>query len=167
MDGETIKRMISDLEILGALQAEPHPGSHANAMVELGADYLLASSPRQPVPADLKAKVLARVESEPARVTTDIDGRVTEINPAFSEMCGFSFPEIRGLKPGALLQGAKTDPKAVEVIREAVRNRYPCVSEMINYHKNGSAYRVHIEIEPLRDGAGEVVGFRATETKLA
>lgn len=167
MDGDTIKRMISDLEILGALQSEPHPGSRSHELMELGADYLLASSPRQPVPEGLKARILARVESEPARVTTDIDGRVTEINPAFSAMCGFSFPEIRGLKPGALLQGALTDPKAIEVIREAVRNRFPCVSEMINYHKNGSAYRVHIEIEPLRDEAGEVVGFQATETKLS
>lgn len=166
MDSETIKRMIADLEILGALQTGPHPGSHQDNLMELGADFLLASSPRQPVPGDLKAKVLERVDSTPARVTTDIEGRVTSINPAFSGMCGFSFAEIRGRKPGSLLQGEKTDPRSVEVIREAVRQRMPCVSEMINYHKDGSAYQVHIEIEPLRDETGEVVGFQATETKL-
>ncbi|MFZ4778770.1 MAG: PAS domain-containing protein [Terrimicrobiaceae bacterium] len=158
--------MIADLEILGALQTGPHPGERPEMLIELGADFLLASSPRLQVPRDLKSKVLARVESEPARVTTDIDGRVTSINPAFSGLCGFSFSEIRGRKPGSLLQGEQTDPGAVELIREAVRNRRPCVSEMINYHKDGSAYRVHIEIEPLRDEAGEVVGFQATETKL-
>jgi hypothetical protein len=37
---------------------------------------------------------------------------------------------------------------------------------MVNYHKDGSSYRVRIEIEPLCDEAGDVTGFQAVETKL-
>jgi PAS domain S-box-containing protein len=134
--------------------------------VELGTDYLVACSPRLPAPESLKSKVLSRIESEPARVTTDAGGCITAINPAFSGLCGYSFDEIRGKKPGSFLQGEETDPKAVEWIRESVRNGKACVTEMINYHKNGARYLVRLEIEPLLDEAGKITGFHAIETKL-
>lgn len=170
MDHDTFSRMISDLQNLGALDDFP---AHApdqlpdSTLVELGADYLIASSPRRIPPASVRLRVLSRISSEPARVTTDPEGRITAINPAFSGLCGFAFSEVCGKKPGSFLQGEATDPAAVDVIRQAVRSGSPCVSELVNYHKDGTAYRVRIEIEPLRDPAGTLTGFRATETKLA
>ncbi len=111
-------------------------------------------------------RILARIDGEPARVTTDLEGHITSINPAFSSLCGFSFGDIEGKKPGEFLQGAETDPAAVDVIRQAVRSRTSCTAELVNYHKNGGRYRVRIEVEPLRDGMGNVVGFSAAERKV-
>jgi len=165
MDQETLLRMISDLENLGALDgANDIPEA---TLVELGADYMIASSPRKEAPATLRERLFARIADEPARVTTDAQGRITAINPAFSSLCGFSFSEVSGKKPGSFLQGKKTDPAAVEVIRQAVLSGGSCVTELINYHKNGNPYRVRIAIEPLRDSHGNLRGFRATETKLS
>jgi PAS domain-containing protein len=53
-------------------------------------------------------RVIGRIASEPARVRTDAHGHVTQINPAFSGLCGYTFEEIRGRKPGSLLQGLET-----------------------------------------------------------
>lgn len=156
--------MISDLENLGAWTGE-EPQRIPN-VVELGADYLLASSPRRPAPAALRERLAARIAHEPAHVETDLKGCITGINPAFSKLCGFSFSEICGKKPGAFLQGAETDPAAVESIREAVRTHSSCVTELVNYHKDGSPYRVRIEIQTVRDAGGHPTGFAATETKL-
>lgn len=114
----------------------------------------------------LLSRVFARIEGEPARVTTDLEGHITSINPAFSSLCGFSFGEIEGKKPGQFLQGTETDPGAVDTIRQAVRARASCTTELVNYHKNGGRYRVRIEVEPLRDGMGNVVGFSAAERKI-
>lgn len=109
---------------------------------------------------------LARIDAEPARVRTDAFGRVTAINPAFSALCGFRFDEIQGLKPGSLLQGQETTDESILVIREAIRNHLPCSLEMINYHKDKSPYRVHIQIQPLFKDSGELEGFEAIEQKL-
>ncbi len=162
--------MISDLENIGALDEAPNRTSHdtpESTLVELGADYLIASSPRRAVPGAVRERLLAQIAAEPARVTTDADGRITAINPAFSGLCGFTFSEVCGKKPGSFLQGKETEPAAVDVIRQAVRSGSSCVTELLNYHKNGIPYRVRIEVEPLRDPDGNLTGFRATETKLS
>lgn len=156
--------MIADLESIGAV--EKGPSGAVSPVIELGADYMVASSPRLSPPSDLLSPVLSRIESEPARVHTDADGRVVEINPAFSRLCGFSFEEIRGRKPGSLLQGPDTEADCVDTIRQAVKNGVGCETEMYNYHKDGSRYRVHITVKPVRDEEGRLVGFCATEIKL-
>lgn len=165
MEWDKLERMIADLESFGA--AENLPDSSSTPQIrELGADFLIASSPRREAPEGLFDAVLSRIDAEPPRVRTDATGRVVEINPAFSGLCGYSFQEIRGRKPGSLLQGPDTEAECIEVIREAVRRGEGCTTEMINYHKDGSRYRVKIEIVPLRGPDGVLTGFQATETKL-
>ncbi len=165
MDLHLIDKMIADLESIGALDTSGHISPEE--VMELGADYIIASSPRMKPPGTLEKRVLARIHDQPARVTTDSSGRILEINPAFSGLCGFSFAEVAGRKPGSFLQGPETDPAAVEVIREAVNRGAGCVTTLVNYHKDGSRYLVRIEIEPLRDDEGRLLGFRATETKIS
>lgn len=167
MDRDTITRMIADLEILGALEDRADSSASIEELCELGADFLLASSPRKAVPDTLHEKVLSRIVAEPPRVETDVEGRVVAINPAFSGLCGYTFQEIRGRKPGSMLQGEGTEPAQVEKIRAAVRKGENVVAEMVNYHKNGTPYRVKIQIDPLRDDSGVLTGFRAVEQKLA
>jgi len=110
--------------------------------------------------------VLGRISAEPARVRTDAEGRITEINPAFSGLCGYQFEEIRGRKPGSLLQGASTTPESILELREAIRDRKKCCVEMLNYHKNQTTYRVQIDLSPQFNILGELEGFEAVEHKL-
>ena len=110
--------------------------------------------------------VLGRISAEPARVRTDAEGRITEINPAFSGLCGYQFEEIRGRKPGALLQGPETTTESVLALRNAIRSRQGCSVEMVNYHKNQTTYRVQIDLSPQFNILGELEGFEAVEHKL-
>ncbi len=119
-----------------------------------------------PPPDALRDRVLQRIDAEPPRVETDAEGRIVAINPAFTGLCGYSFSEVRGRKPGSLLQGPETDPAAIDVLRQGIRQGQACTTRMVNYHKNGSTYRVEIAIEPIRDDSGTVTGFRAVERKL-
>lgn len=114
----------------------------------------------------LLKKVLARIETEPARVRTDAHGLIVEINPAFTQLCGYHFSEIRGKKPGSMLQGKETTPESIETLRQAIKDRTPCRVEMINYHKNASKYSVLIEFRPLWATSGELEGFEAVERKI-
>jgi len=118
------------------------------------------------VPAGLHARIHQRITAEPARVETDSQGAIVSINPAFTGLCGYTFAEIQGRKPGSFLQGANTDPKSVAVLRQAVKKGRGCNVEIINYHKNGSAYLVHIAMETIHDENGDLTGYRAAETRL-
>jgi len=116
-------------------------------------------------PAHLKQAVLSRIEMEPARVETNREGAIISVNPAFTGLCGYEFSEIKGRKPGSFLQGKKTDPKTTAILRETVKTGKSCRVEIVNYHKDGSPYLVHIAVEPIHHN-GEIIGFRAEETKL-
>jgi PAS domain S-box-containing protein len=110
--------------------------------------------------------VLGRISEEPARVRTDAQGHVIQINPAFSGLCGYTFEEIRGRKPGSLLQGPETTTESVLALRNAIRSRQVCSVEMVNYHKNQTTYRVQIDLAPQFNLLGELEGFEAVEHKL-
>lgn len=98
-----------------------------------------------------------------AVVVTDAAGLVLSIDPAFTEMCGYSLEELRGKKPGDVLQGPATEQEIVEQFREAIREQVPFECTLTNYHKNGSTYRVHIKCDPVFE-RGRLVRFRALET---
>lgn len=119
-----------------------------------------------PAPKRLKSTLMQRIAAEPARVETDAEGRLVAINPAFSGLCGYSFAEVAGKKPGSFLQGSGTDPEAVASLRAAVAAGAPCSVELVNYHKDGHPYRVRILLEPVRNRRGSLTGFRAEEVEI-
>jgi PAS domain S-box-containing protein len=130
-------------------------------------DDLRAPVPGTRAPGELRHLVMEKIDAEPARVETNLKGEIRAINPAFSAMCGYAFAEIRGRKPASFLQGSLTDPTEVARIRKAVHACLPVEADLVNYHKNGSTYRVRISIEPIRNGDGSPSGFRAVETKIS
>jgi PAS domain S-box-containing protein len=108
-----------------------------------------------------------RIEAEPARVFTDEKGEIIAINPAFSNLCGYTFGEIKGKKPGTFLQGPATTPESIAILRTAIQTGTPCVTEVLNYHKDKSVYRVQIELQPWADESSSLKGFMAIERKLS
>lgn len=100
-----------------------------------------------------------------ATVVTDAEGLVLSIDPAFTDICGYTFEELRGRKPGDILQGPATEQEIVEQFREALREQAPFECTITNYHKNGTTYRVHIKCEPVFKGKN-LSGFKAEERKL-
>lgn len=147
--------------------------AHVNTLQETATAAAFAGLDELPVPpAALKNRLLAaagtpRPASEPeALVVTDGAGCVQWVNGAFTDLCGYTLPELRGRKPGPLLQGAETDPAAVARIRTSLRERRPCREALVNYHKDGSPYRVDVLITPLLDDAREPLWFVARERRL-
>lgn len=121
----------------------------------------------------LKARILADLGDAPrpatqpeALVVTAVDGRLEWFNAAFTAMCGYSLEELKGRKPGHVLQGPGTDPVAVARIRESLRARRACRETLVNYHKDGSSYCVDVRIMPVLDDAGQPLWFVAKERLL-
>jgi PAS domain S-box-containing protein len=101
-----------------------------------------------------------------AVIITDKDGRIEWVNDSFVRISGYSLNEVLGKKPGTFLQGANTDPAEVDRIRTSVRDGVSVIAELINYHKSGAPYWIRLEVQPVKDSAGQVTQFIAIETDI-
>jgi PAS domain S-box-containing protein len=99
-------------------------------------------------------------------VICDAQGRVEWINASYERMTGYTTAEMRGQKPGHLLQGAATDPVAAAKMRAAVRLGEACAVEILNYTKLGVPYWVIVDIQPVRDARGQLINFISVQTDI-
>ena len=72
--------------------------------------------------------------------------------PGFTRLCGYTLEELKGRKPGPMLQGPETDPASAEALHLALQNRKPLVQRMVNYHRSGASYVVEIDLRPVSNG---------------
>jgi PAS domain S-box-containing protein len=143
-------------------------------LLDVGAAFTLAAGSGAGVAPSpgLKARISGLIAGRPQRVTPEgmvmcgPDRLVKWVNPAFSEMCGYSLDELRGKSLGPILQGEKTDREVAARMRRAVHENRPCSETILNYHKNGTPYWVEISITPILDDAGQPLWFVAREREL-
>lgn len=147
--------------------------AHVERLTKLGIVMLSARDAEHLTPPpELRNRLLVALESREQQAGPEVlvvagpDCRVQQVNSAFFEMCGYTIDDVRGRKPGEVLQGPETERAAVDRIRGALKERKPCTETLINYHRNGSRYRVRLSITPILDDAGEPLWFVAKERKL-
>jgi PAS domain S-box-containing protein len=88
--------------------------------------------------------------------------RITYVNPAFTRMTGYERDDIVGKTP-RVLQGPKTDRALLTRLRRQLEAEEPFQGETVNYRKDGSEYVLDWSIEPIRDAAGAVTHWVATQ----
>jgi PAS domain S-box-containing protein/diguanylate cyclase (GGDEF)-like protein len=86
------------------------------------------------------------------------DNPIVSVNPAFTELTGYSSAESIG-RNCRFLRGELSDPKATSEIREAIAQGHSVRTEVLNYRKDGAQFWTDLAINPTRDGSGDVVGF--------
>jgi PAS domain S-box-containing protein len=94
------------------------------------------------------------------------DNPLVFVNPAFERTTGYSYDEAVG-RNCRFLQGADTDPAAVERVRELLGREEHGTVTLLNYRKDGSAFWNELSLSPVYDGDGElthVVGIQADVT---
>ena len=62
--------------------------------------------------------------SSEALILTDGQGKITAINKAWVDMCGYTADEVGG-KTCAILQGQETDMEAIAVFNQQIQNKLP------------------------------------------
>jgi len=123
-------------------------------------------SERKRVESELRMKSLVASETDNGVIVTDLEQHIKWVNPGFTRITGYAFDEVVGKKPGDFLQGPDTDKEAIHRLGKAIRNKTRIETDIVNYHKNGSAYILHLEIMPIQDESGEVVEFIALESDV-
>jgi PAS domain S-box-containing protein len=99
-------------------------------------------------------------------VLTDINGKITWVNEAFTDLTEYTIDEAKGKSPGALLQGEKTDENTKRRIGQHLSTEKSFYGEIINYSKSGREYWLELNIDPYYNEEGEHVGFIAVENEI-
>jgi len=87
------------------------------------------------------------------------------VNPAFTELTGYSFDEVAGKDPG-ILQGPKTDQKLLERLREKLDSGETFHGKTVNYHKDGSEFIMEWKIFPITNSEKRTTHFLAFQKAI-
>ena len=87
------------------------------------------------------------------------------VNPAFTELTGYSFDEVAGKDPG-ILQGPKTDQKLLERLREKLDSGETFHGKTVNYRKDGSEFIMEWKIFPIRNSEQRTTHFLAFQKSI-
>lgn len=95
-------------------------------------------------------------------VLTNAEGNVVWINAAFTAMSGYELSDMRGKRPGDMLQGELTTPESKAALARAIRQQIPLTVDIVNYTKSGQPYTSQINIAPIF-GNGVLTHFVAVQ----
>lgn len=93
------------------------------------------------------------------------DNPIVACNEAFIALTGFPREEIIG-RNCRFLRGERTEPEQTAMLREAVAESRPIMVELINYRKDGTAFRNAVMIAPLFDEQGELAYFLGSQMAI-
>ena len=104
---------------------------------------------------------LAMVLSNPRRP----DNPLELVNSAFCDLTGYAEDEIIG-RNCRFLAGAATEQSATEQLRAAIRDRRPVLTEILNYRRDGTAFRNGVMITPVYGPGGDLDWFLGSQLDL-
>lgn len=110
------------------------------------------------------AQIVARTTN--GVILADAQGRVEWVNEGFTRISGYTLDDMRGKKPGHVLQGQATDPETVERIHEQLVHGNGFREELLNYRRDGTPYWVDVEVQPMIAADGGLDGFMGIETDI-
>lgn len=93
-----------------------------------------------------------------AMVITNPDGKVLEINDAFTRITGYSREEIKGLPISILKSGIQAPYFYTQMFKALAEHGY-WQGELWNKRKDGSLYFEKLVITALRNTSGEVSSY--------
>ena len=98
-------------------------------------------------------------------VITDLHGDIIYANPKFTEVCGYSFEEVKGKNPRVLKSGYTSDAE-YKNLWETISSGKKWTGELYNKKKNGEFYWESALIAPVVNKSGEIINYLAIKTDI-
>lgn len=95
----------------------------------------------------------------------DPDMLIISCNAAFIALTGYPREEVVG-RNCRFLRGPDTDPEVSRQLREAIRAGQPTMVEILNYRKDGTAFRNAVMVAPIFDAEGKVEYFLGSQVDV-
>nr|AML79010.1 putative LOV domain-containing protein [Geranium carolinianum] len=97
---------------------------------------------------------------------TKPDCPIIYASSGFFTMTGYSSKEVIG-RNCRFLQGAETDEKEVNKIRDAVKNGKSYCGRLLNYKKDGTPFWNLLTVTPIKDDSGKVIRFIGMQVEVS
>ena len=89
----------------------------------------------------------------------DLPGpRILFVNPAFTQMTGYTAAEAIGRTP-RILQGPRTDKSVLKRLRQNLLQGHSFAGEAVNYRKDGTEFIVEWQVAPIFTPIGKIVSI--------
>lgn len=105
------------------------------------------------------------VRQDQVIIITDLSQTILFATHNILAMTGYRPAELMGKAPN-ILQGVETNADTRATIREAIKQLMPFQAEIINYRKNGTTYKCHVEAQPVFNKKGLHTHFIAFEHEV-
>ena len=103
-----------------------------------------------------------KLQNDTVIVVTNSDLKIVFASRNMIKMNGYNSEEVIGKNP-KMFQGIATDESVASEIRLAIKNRKSFDKVVLNYCKDGSTYKCHIQGHPIFNQKGELTNFIAFE----
>jgi len=127
----------------------------------IGAELVRLDGGTDPFAASVRATRMPMVVSDPRQP----DNPIVFVNDSFCRLTGYPREMIVG-RNCRFLQGPETDPATVARIRAAVQAREPLEIDIRNHRRDGTPFWNRLLMAPVRDQAGEVAYFIASQVDV-
>lgn len=115
---------------------------------------------------DLSKLSTAIDQSSLAVVITDLNGIIEFINPAFTEISGYSAEECLGKKTSMLNSGVQSK-EFYKKLWTTISQGKKWTGELINKMKDGTKYWVLTSVSPIRDFEGKIINYVQMQTDIS
>jgi len=106
------------------------------------------------------------VEQSPVSIMiTDLEGRLTFVNPKFSQITGYTSEEVLGENPRLLKSGIAT-AEAYATLWRTISSGGIWYGELCNKRKNGELYWESASISPILDENGAITSYLAVKEDI-
>jgi len=120
---------------------------------------------RKQLEAKLRLQATALEATVNAILITDLKGVIQWVNPAYTQLTGYSFVESIGQTPH-LIRSGRHNAAFYETLWNTINSGSVWDGEIINRRKDGSEYFEHQSITPVRDERGEISHFIAIKQDI-
>lgn len=96
----------------------------------------------------------------------DAQRRIEWVNPAFEDLTGYLLADIVGQRPEDFLSCPQTNPQTQQRVIAAMKAGQPVRAELLHQSREGRRHWVDMDIQPVHDEQGQVIGFISVELEV-
>lgn len=117
--------------------------------------------------AEAKVEKLSQavIQSGEGLIIADADGLIEYVNPAFTEITGYSEDEVLGQNPSILKSGHQSTEFYAEMWN-TLQSGNPWQGKVVNQKKNGEFYPAMLTISPIKNDDGEIINYISLQQSL-
>ncbi|GEM_PF-4134792 len=171
MDALRTKGECSGIELhLRRKDGSPYVGLASFRLLQIGGQsfrlaILRDISARKEMELSLRKASQAMEQSPMTIMITDVRGNLEFVNPAFTQITGYTAEEVMGRNP-RLLKSGLTPPEAYRQMWDTITHGGTWEGEFCNRRKDGTVFWERGRISPVHDDAGRITHYVALKEDI-